>query len=134
MITVPLAQNVDAAHARNVLRFSGWASVILATLLVVSCFWPIAPWSFLGFHALIGVVWCSVVFLGWARRNSDLRFLALICLVAGQQLSRGLIESHQYPYSAMCQGGLVCLLSGVGLFYLFRSQIIKYARLDSTTN
>jgi hypothetical protein len=123
-----MADSQETALARHTVRDSPWFFSGAVLLGIVTCFYGVAPYSYLLASAGLGIAWFLLAALSWRWRSEFLRMFALLLVIFGQQvLFRQIGKGHHFE---MFQGASIVISVFSALLMLLRRWLYRFSRLD----
>ena len=97
--------------------------------VVGTCFYGVAPYSYLLACVGVAIIWSTMLVLSWRRRSEWLRFGSLIFGLLGQQIFWHRLGGGQT--FEILQGGFLIFAIISALLILLRRWLYKFAKLEN---
>lgn len=115
-------------HARQAIRCSRWTLCGAMVLALFTCFYGLAPRTYLLASVGMGIIVFGIIIFSWRARNGLLGFFAFIFMILAQQILWHRLGSGRV--FEILQGGFVLISTFSALIALLRRWLYKFASLE----
>lgn len=122
----------DTANIREFLNSSNRHLIVAGGLVALTFFYGMPSVRMFVAGLFLGGLLAACLAMAWRRRLPVSLPLLYVLLPVGWHLSEGRFFSGTHMFASI-QGLMLMYLAYFGTLYLFRVQIIRYARLEAPT-